>query len=172
MGVEGGLAGGENHSADLAIRAEIQHPLHLGGQGQAAAAGAKGQDHRQTQPLGHLPGAGLVGAVYPVVKAHGPFHQGDILGLLSQGSQQALLPLEKQVQIPAGDPQHLSVKHGVNVIRPAFEALDPNSSCLEGCQQAAGEHSLSAAAGHGGDHQPLHGFHPKIKKTGFWARRR
>ena len=172
MGVQHGFAVGEDHTGNMTGRAKVQHPLDLCRQGQADPLGAEDQDHGQVRQVRHLPGTGLVGAVYPVVIAHGSLHQGELGGLPGQGVSHPFGALKKEVQVPAGQAQDLTVEHGVDIIRAALEALHGQAPVLKGPEKAAGHHGLAAAAVHGGEHETLHGRPPVIRKMGFWARSR
>ena len=108
-----------------------------------------------------------MGAANPVIKAHGPLHQGQPGSLAGQARPDPGLSLEKQVQIPAGQVHDPAVEHGVDVIRAAFEAFNCYAPPLERTQQAAGHNRLSASAVHGGEHQPLHDRPPVMRNTGF-----
>ena len=63
----------------MTVRPEIPQAPHLGRQGQAGALGPQHQQHRKPQRLGHMPGAGPVGAAQAVIQAHGPFAEGGIM---------------------------------------------------------------------------------------------
>ena len=79
---------------------------------------------------------------------------------------------QEPVQVPAGDPEHPPVKHRIDVIRPAFEALDRDPARAERLKQPAGQNGLSGAALHRRDEDPLHTRLPEIKKTGLFDMRR
>jgi len=59
---------------------------------------------------------------------------------------------KKGVQVPGGDPQHLPVEHGIDIIRPALEGSRAQTAVLQKAQEAAGDHGLAAPARRRGQH--------------------
>ena len=155
----------EEQPGDLAGLPEAEHPLDLGGQGQAGPLGPQDQQHRQPQGAGCLPGAGPVRAAHPVVKAHGPFaHRRPVArGIPGIERPQPPFPAEEQVQVVALHPQHRPVEHGVDVVRPALEGQGDRPRLGQRRQQGAGHGGLSAARGHGPCHKLNHHNSPRSK---------
>ena len=169
----------EQDSPQAAVLPEALKPPDLRGQRQPRAAGAHHQQHRQLQGIRHLPDAGLIRAAHAVVQAHGP---------LAHRRPAAPAPLvkeilhgrplrEEQVQIMALHTQYGAVKHGIDIIRPAFEGAGVQPPAPQRRQKRAGDGGLSGGGCRGGHHQPDHGSSPagafaQMRKTGLAAVRR
>ena len=154
MGIERGLAVVEQQARDVVGGTEGLQPPDLRRQGQAGPLGMQHQHSGNIRRVRHRPGAGPVCSLHAVVKAHSPFHQGKLRRLTAQCPPDAGLPLQKQVQIAAGHPQHLLVEHGVDVVWAALEGLNGHPPGPQRRQQGTGHHRLAAAAAHSGQHQP------------------
>lgn len=56
------------------------------------------------------------------------------------------LPLKKRIQIARRYTNHLTVKHGINIVRSAFERTNCKFSVFHCCQQRTGDCRFSTAA--------------------------
>ena len=146
-GIQRRAAVAEQDTCQMTVRPEIPQAPHLGRQGQAGALGPQHQQHRKPQRLGHMPGAGPVGAAQTVIQAHGPFAEGGIMPGCPRRIQaaQALFRSKEQIQIVTGHPQDRAVEHGIDIIRPALEGAGGEAPASEGSQQGAGHHGFAAA---------------------------
>ena len=138
----------EQHARNAAVRPEVPQAPQLGREGQAGPADRQHQQHGQRQRHGKLPGAGAgADAAEPVIKAHGPLdHRRPVTpaGPGKQGPDLAVVPQEK-VEVVALDPQHRPVKHGVDVVRAAFEGTGGEAALAEHAQQGTSDRRLAAA---------------------------
>ena len=166
------LAAVQKQADNMARPAEVQHSLDLRRKRQSDARGPENKQHRRFQQIRSLPCAGGYRTACAVVKAHRAFEQCKIRALplgIPQRPPYTVRPLQKQVEIAAGHPEHARVEHRVDVIRPAFKACCRCSPAFQQGEQAAGERSFSATAAHRREHQPPHFGTPVTRNTGFCA---
>ena len=71
-------------------------------------------------------GAFLTDAAQPVIQSHDAFHDHKFAfpALLQKQLTGALFSGKKGIQIPGRNPKHLSVEHGIDIIRTAFAGRD------------------------------------------------
>ena len=62
------------------------------------------------------------------------------------------LPREEKIEIVTLDAQHGTVKHRINIIRPALERADSMPPLFQCRQQRTGHHRFAAARLRGGHH--------------------
>lgn len=157
----------EQNGRNIAVGSKCLQSPHHGGQAQAGALGTQGEQHRNAQRVGQMPDGGpLGGAPYPVIKAHDPFAHGGAVagaGVHVQAAHRGFTG-QVQVQVVAFHSQHGTVKHGIDIIRPAFEGAGVVPAPFQGGQQGAGHHRLAAARVGGGYHTFNHRSSPLSKR--------
>ena len=81
-------------------------------------------------------GAFLSYSAQPVIESHNTFHDHKLVfpAISQKQASRAVLSGEKSVQISGRNPQHLSVEHGIDIIRAAFTGRDILSVFLKNLQ--------------------------------------
>lgn len=166
----------EKKPADHTGTAEPGQPPHHGRQSEGRPLGAHHQQDGGPGGPGQVPAAGPLRAPHAVVTAHDPLQHRHAAATPGGGQQGAglVLPAEKQVQVPAGQAQHLPVEHGVDIVRPALEGAGVQPPALKGPEQGAGHGGLAAAAGRSGHQQAgqvqplLHGCPPPFQTNNLY----
>ena len=139
----------------MALGHKFRQSPYGGGQSQAGPFGAQYQQDRHSQGMGQMPGRGVGGrSAHTVVKSHDALADGGAVPRNPIRVQTAHRGFggEIQVQVVAFHPQYRPVKHGVDVVRPAFEGAGVMPAPFEGGQQRAGHHRFAAARRGGGYH--------------------
>ena len=140
----------KNHTLYLTVCPVFQKSFQIGGQRHAHPSGIDNQYHRRLRLPRKIIGTGLGGdAAYTVIVAHHALHHGQLhpSHILLQQPAHGVAASKKSVQVPGFCPDHLTVKHGIYVIRPAFKRGRLNSPVFHRLQKSAGNQRLSAAAG-------------------------
>ena len=101
-----------------------------------------------------MPAAGPFRSGDPIIKAHAALQNGQAMARTGTGHQPPHRGLvrKKQVEIAAGQTQHLPVEERVNIVRAAFEGTGVHSPVQGGLKQRAGQRCLPAGAGRGRHH--------------------
>ena len=131
------------------VGAEVQKALEHRQRRKRRPLGAYHQHHGRLGPPGHLVGAGPGGGKpQAVVVPHDPLDDADrpAGGMPGQQEAQGIFRKEEGVQIGAGRADDAAVKHGVDVVRPAFEAARIDPPVHQRLKHRAGQGGLSAAA--------------------------
>jgi len=146
-----------NHPDDPHAGPPFGKSANQGRNGAGHAARIHGENHREVEECGDLgaaPGVGAGGV--PVEEPHHTFDHGDTGpgGMPGEAAPDTVGAGEKGVEIERITLRRLTVKQGVDVVRPALERRDGESPPGEGAQQPERQRGLAAPGVGPGDQKP------------------
>ena len=124
--------------------------------GTAHSLGRKHQQRRRLKPVRYSIGTRLRGALYAVVVTHCAL-QDRAVRICTDTSNQlchSILRQKKRVCVICLPPGNMTVKHGIDIVRPAFQALDTKAAVAKRCKKCRGNRCLSSTAAGCTDQQP------------------
>lgn len=120
----------EDKAPDIAVLAKMQKALHLRGDGKRTAPAVHDEHGGRVQAFADVVRAVLVGKAHAVIIPHRPLDQIEILRGIGK-HRGKIFSAEVTVQISAFSADDGAVKHGIDIIGPAFERRNVRAEVFE-----------------------------------------
>lgn len=134
----------------------VWNPRHHCRYGTAHTLGIYHQQRGEFQPVRNGVGTGLLRAADAVIIAHCPLEDRAVRICTNTGNQfpHGKTGQKKRIGMVCRSSGNMTMKHGVDIVRSALQALHTHAAGTEGRQQCCGNCSFSGAAADCTDQQP------------------